>query len=97
MPCAGRARCDAGQDEAVRSVVQRGSPEEQALLAYGVKMLPARSERGKRSMWQQQVASAEATRDGALRIAALAVSLMTDDQKMKLRDSLVCLQLEEGL
>ncbi len=48
-------------------------------------------------MWQQQVASAEATRDGALRIAALAVSLMTDDQKIKLRDSLVCMYLEEGL
>lgn len=48
-------------------------------------------------MWQQQVARAEATRDGALCIAALAVSLMTDDQKIKLRDSLVCMYLEEGL
>ena len=61
-------------------------------------MLPASGERGKRvAMWQQQVASAEATRDGALRIAALAVSLMTDDQRRKLRDSLVCMHLEEGL
>ena len=48
-------------------------------------------------MWQQQVAMAEADRDGAFRIAALAVSLMTDDQKRNLRDCLVCLQLEEEL
>jgi hypothetical protein len=43
------------------------------------------------------LARAEADRAGALRIAAVAIGLMTDDQLVKLRDRLVCLQLEEGL
>jgi len=48
-------------------------------------------------MWQQQVAMAEADRDGALFIAAMAVNLMDDDQKRRLRDQLVCLRLEGEL
>ena len=48
-------------------------------------------------MWEQQVAMAEATRDGALRIAAEAMRLMTDAQLVQLRDRLVCQQFEEGL
>jgi hypothetical protein len=48
-------------------------------------------------MWQQQVARAEADRDGAFFIAAMAVRLLTDDQKRALRDQLVCLRLEEEL
>jgi hypothetical protein len=47
--------------------------------------------------WQEQVAMAEADRDGALFIAALAVGLMDDDQRRRLRDRLVCWRLEEGL
>lgn len=43
----------------------------------------------------QRAAEAEALADGALFIAAQAVSLLTDDQKLRLRDRLVCLQLEE--
>jgi hypothetical protein len=44
----------------------------------------------------QRVARAEADRDGALRIAAEAVRMLTDDQRQRLRDRLVCTQLEEG-
>ena len=47
--------------------------------------------------WQQQVARAESDRDGAFFVAALALSLLNDDQKRKLRDQLVCLRLEEEL
>lgn len=46
-------------------------------------------------MWQQRAERAERQRDGALCIAALALSFLTDDQKQKLRDHLVCLRFEE--
>lgn len=40
---------------------------------------------------------AEAERDGARRITAEALKIMTDDQRQRLRDRLVCLQMEEEL
>jgi hypothetical protein len=45
----------------------------------------------------RQLAEAQAARDGYRRIAAAAVSILTDDQLLVLRDRLVCLQLEEEL
>ena len=48
-------------------------------------------------LWEQRVAKAEAARDGATFIAALALSLLTDDQLLQLRDRLVCLRFEEEI
>lgn len=46
-------------------------------------------------MWRERAERAEKQRDGALRIAALALTFLTDDQKQKLRDFLVCQRLEQ--
>jgi hypothetical protein len=48
-------------------------------------------------MWEQQVARAMDTRDGARRIAVEAMRIMTDEQLLQLRDLLVCYRLEEEL
>jgi len=44
---------------------------------------------------EQQIASARAEAAGARLITREALRLMTDDQKKRLRDRLVCLDLEE--
>ena len=72
-------------------LVQRGSPEEKALLLTGRRCSRMPGERRIRTEgYRKQLRRAVAEKNRALRLAAEAIRLMTDDQLVQLRDSLTC-------